>query len=128
MIDRKAWFLLVVALLLPFKGALAAVGTFCHLGSSQPVSASAAPHGHDGATHHGHADHHGADVAVDHQQPAGTGSSCAVCSAVCGAPPLPAAGGSWDPPFLSGDDRFPPLAKPRASAVHDGLERPPRTL
>ena len=65
MLKAKVWFLLVVALLLPFNGALAAVGVFCHLGSAQPISAIVAPHSHDDVSHHGHAEHHGADVSVD---------------------------------------------------------------
>ena len=128
MLKAKVRFLLVVALLLPFKGALAAVGVFCHLGSAQPISAIVAPHSHDDVAHHGHAEHHGADVTVDDDRPTGTGSSCAVCSAVCGAPPLPVAGGSLHLPSMPEAQRFPPLATPRASSVPDGLERPPRTI
>ena len=128
MTKAKVWLLLLVALLLPFKGALAAAGVFCHLGSSQPIGAIVTPHHHEAVADHGHGDHHASHVAVDDNQPSPTGASCAICSAVCGAPPLPVAATSLHAPLPSGAERFPPLASPRSSSRSEGLERPPRTI
>ena len=130
----RTWLLLLVALLLPFKGAMAAVGVFCHLGSAQPLSAIVA-HMHDrhAAGEHSHHEHrqHAGDASHtqhtgDDGQPA-SDVSCAYCSAICGAPPLPAAYTSVVEVLPVGAERFPALTQPRLSAVLDGLDRPPRT-
>jgi hypothetical protein len=125
--------MLMVALILPFKGAMAAAGMFCHLGSAQPVSAIVQPHKHHGEAHQDHAEHRTVDgESQSHTEddapliPAS--SSCAICSAVCSAPPLPANGIAFHVPPASGAERFPALSPPRLSAVQSGLERPPRTI
>jgi hypothetical protein len=108
--------LLLVALLLPFKGAMAAMGVLCHTTSAPPAVAAPAPTGHDCA-------HDGAGDAAPEQVP-----SCSVCASICAAPSLPAT-----PVVLHGMDRaagerFPALATPRARFAAGGLERPPRSI
>ena len=129
----RIWLLLLVALILPFKGTMAAAGMFCHLGSDLPMSAIVQPHQHPAAAEHDHAHGHAADSAtqsgVHHDGgPNPLSSSCTICSAVCSAPPLPPAGLSLQLPVPAGAERFPALAPPRPSAVASGLERPPRTV
>lgn len=125
--------MLLVALILPFKGAMAAVGMFCYMGSSQPISAAMQP------------DQHRAGMAQDQTErvapasdaksaaPGDAGpmpamSSCAICAAVCSAPPLPAPGIAFHADAPSSAERFPALATPRPSTAQSGLDRPPRTL
>lgn len=124
--------ILLVALTLPFKGAMAAAGMLCHLGSAQPVSGIVQPHEHHSDVHQNHAEHH----AVDGDSQGGAqgdarlipaSSSCAICSAVCSAPPLPAASIDFYAPSQDAE-RFPALSPPHPSAVQSGLERPPRTI
>lgn len=130
----RIWLLLLMALILPFKGAMAAAGMFCHLGSDLPMSAIVQPHQHHaGGADHDHARGNGtyndAQSGVhDDSGPSPGSSSCTICSAVCSAPPLPPAGVSWQPLAPTGAERFPALAPPRPSAVSSGLERPPRTV
>jgi hypothetical protein len=125
--------ILLVALILPVKGAMAAAGMFCHLGSAQPMSAIVQPHQHHAGAHQNHAEHHAVDGdsqsdAEDDAPLIPASSSCAICSAVCSAPPLPANGIAFHVPAASGAERFPALSPPRLSAVQSGLERPPRTI
>jgi hypothetical protein len=125
--------ILLVALILPFKGAMAAAGMFCHLGSAQPMSAIVQPHQHHAEAHQNHAEHHAPDDvsqsdAEDGARLIPASSSCTICSAVCSAPPLPANGIAFHAPPPSGAERFPALSLPRPSAAQSGLERPPRTI
>jgi hypothetical protein len=125
--------ILLVALILPVKGAMAAAGMFCHLGSAQPMSAIVQPHQHHAGAHQNHAEHHAVDGdsqsdAEDDAPLIPASSSCAICSAVCSAPPLPANGIAFHVPAASGAECFPALSPPRLSAVQSGLERPPRTI
>lgn len=134
MSNPRPWLLLLVALILPFKGALAAAGMFCHASSPVPVSSIAATdHDHAGMSGHDH----GPRAAADGEHGGGAHehgggplpvSSCTICSAVCSAPPLPSAGLALAPLSAPGAERFPALAPPRPSAVAGGLERPPRTV
>jgi hypothetical protein len=124
--------ILLVALILPVKGAMAAAGMLCHLGSAQAMTAILQPHQHHAEAHQNHAEHHAldGDSQSDAEDDARLipASSCAICSAVCSAPPLPANGIAFHATAPSGAERFPALSPPRPSAVHSGLERPPRTI
>src|SRR5687767_4598794 len=52
----RPWLLLLVALILPMKGAMAAAGMLCHANSTVPASSVAASdHDHDDTTRHDHA-------------------------------------------------------------------------
>jgi hypothetical protein len=136
--------LLLVALLLPFRGAMAVAGVLCHGGGTLPATAATAhhhegghehagtsgAHGHDApaptdgqaASGHGHA--HGSASIAD--APSGGDASCPFCSAVCGAPPLPATGSIVPAPLPAGAERFPALASPRPTGAFPALDRPPR--
>ena len=127
----RVLLLLFVALLLPFRGALAVSGWLCQ--QDFPSSASLATQGHahhaaqaadtaqDGDQGGCHGGEHGA-------QPHSGSSSCNLCSSICGAPAVMSAGSQfhgWPPP---GAERFAAIAPPRAEFAFGGLERPPRTI
>jgi hypothetical protein len=125
-----ARLLLFVALLLPFRGALAVSGWLCH---SDMTSSPAVAHAqHAGTSAVGHesedADHggcHGASEGQDH--PGNHTPSCNLCSSICGAPAFPSSG-----PDLAGlppppAERFTALAPPRTEFALGVLERPPKS-
>lgn len=127
------WLMLLVALILPFKGTMATAGMFCHLGSDLPMSVIVQPHKHHADTPHDHAHSAGAEVASQSGVHDDVGltpvsSSCTICSAMCSAAPLPAAGFSSDSLSAAGSERFPALVPSRLNAVSGGIERPPRTI
>lgn len=127
---RCVLLLLFVALLLPFRGALAVTGMLCHQGlpltslvTTQPSigehEVGVHQHVHHGTGHDG--GHH------DGQAPDQT-ASCDLCLSICGAPPFPA-GVVMLPGLLPcGAERFPAIAPPHAEFALGGLERPPRTI
>ena len=113
--------LLLVALLLPFRGALAVSGWLCHTGmpSTAPMAASVS---HD-------ADQDGCHGAGDAPaQPAADTASCHLCSSICGAPAVPSGASHLAGVVPQGATRFPAVAPPRAEFASGGLERPPRTI
>jgi hypothetical protein len=124
--------LLFVALLLPFRGALAVSGWLCHTG--MPSTASAAVHAHG----HGHASP--ADASPDASRDGCAGmdggpgqvgadtASCNQCSSICGAPAFPSGGSALAALTPQGATRFAPVEPPRAEFASGGLERPPRTV
>lgn len=137
--------LLIVALTLPFRGAMAAVGVFCHLGSAGGFEAVVQPHHHDvgdevsSDSKHSHANQsHQSHANETHQshaqsdanddQPVPLSETCAYCSASCGAPPLVPAPASFEAPIPNGAERFPALPVPHVRSIAGGLERPPRTI
>lgn len=108
--------LLLLALLLPLRGAVAAsmscalpAGVVVQVADHDPAAVHPTGHGHDEpATHHASAD------------------KCHLCVAAGAATPLP-----MDPPRLPAAAqcttlRFPPLAEAVTAFVPEGPERPPR--
>lgn len=135
---RIRWLIVLMACIFPFKGAMAAVGVYCHLDASGSTTSVAASHGHGEAdtdhSHH-HPDpsrlHHDGGPAAspaDEGDPAVTiAGSCTFCSAVCGAAPIPSADVRTQVLSYAGAQRFPPLSTFVPAAIADGLERPPRS-
>jgi hypothetical protein len=140
-----ARLLLVVALLLPFRGALAAAGLLCHMGGSSPATVSQAhepgdrgySHAANGHRHHGddtrpaskdHAHHEAIDDSPDATGPAGGASTCDLCSSVCAAPPLPSHSAQLAVLLPATGERFPAVSPPRLAPTLGGLERPPRSV
>jgi hypothetical protein len=127
--------LLIVALLLPFRGGMAAAGVLCHAGgNAKPaVAAGAEHHQHAHAAHHAHDDGAAAAHAA-HDEPGAPAdaqtdqpdSSCPFCTAVCGAPPLPVTAVSTHALPPAGGERFPALSPPRSTLVFGAPDRPPR--
>ena len=140
-----ARLLLLVALLLPFRAALAAAGLLCHMGSSSSATVSQVHepgdrgHAHAATGYHQYGDearpasqdhaHHG----VDDDVPSGTGtvgsaSTCDLCSSVCAAPPLPSHAAQLAVLLPATGERFPAVSPPRLAPTLGGLERPPRSV
>lgn len=131
----KYWLVVLLALILPVKGAMATAGMLCHVPASQHVQSS-----HGSASHDMHQEHavaralEASDAATTHHGTAADtheGSvvtSCLACAAVCGASPLPPKMGTALPAFEAARDwRGLALVAP-PSLTLAGLERPPRSI
>jgi hypothetical protein len=126
----RVWLLLLLAVLLPVRGALA-VGMQCSGAAPQVVAqASLSGHGHghhssgSPAGHHDMSAHGHPDGAAD--DPASASDKCNLCAASCSVTGM--VSGSL---ALAEPQRmpavFPQLHAPPPSFVSDGQERPPRT-
>jgi hypothetical protein len=135
MTKLKYWLVVLLALILPVKGAMATAGMLCHVPASQQVQvshghvasasheSSAASGSHD-ASHGSVQSHHGEAGAAG----TSTDTSCLACAAVCAASPLPPAPLVSLPPLEPARDwqRLALVAPPSLALA--GLERPPRSL
>jgi hypothetical protein len=127
-IKRCSVLLLLVAFLIPVRGALAAVGLFCHVDHSR-LEAAMETHQHD-ATHH--AAQHQFDGArhqhsTAHDVPSQT-DTCKYCAAVCSVPPVAPAELTLHEPDFAGGERFAAVSVLPPGPFVSGLERPPRTI
>lgn len=128
--------MLFVALLLPFRGALAVSGWLCHTdmpssiapAAHQPVDAPMADTHQDADMPgcHGMGDNRG--QTSNGRQANTHNAACNLCSSVCGAPAFPSAVAQFSGLLPSGAERFPAIAPPRVEFAVGGLERPPRTI
>jgi len=141
-----ARLLLLVALLLPFRGVLASTGLLCHMGGSSPATvvqghepgdrgdarAVTGYHQHGDETDPASEDHvrHGAndDVPRGATGTAGSASMCDLCSSVCAAPALPSHSAQLVVLLPATGERFPAVSPPRVAPTLGGLERPPRSF
>ncbi len=134
MTKLKYWLVLLLALILPVKGAMATVGMLCHVPTSQQMHVShahaagasheSAAAGSHGATHGTVHSHHGDSGAAA----TSTDTSCLACAAVCAASPLPPAP-ALSLPLLEPARDWQGLALVApASLALTGLERPPRSI
>ena len=122
--------LLLLAVLLPLRGALAAAapcagdGLPVHLG--QAHAQGHAMHHH---THHMHhmasADGHGGPHAHDHGHD--DAAKCNLCASCCSAPPLPPTFSPAVVPLEGVPARFAVLQAPVPAFLAGGQERPPRS-
>jgi hypothetical protein len=126
----RIWLLVLLAVLLPVRGAMAAA-----MACPPPASAAAqqlgahashghASHGHDEAGH----SHGGDHAAADPAHAAGPADKCNMCSASCATPPVPSAAGGLAAPLDLASAAFPDLPAPAPTFLSDGQERPPRTI
>ena len=137
----RIWFLLLLALLLPVRGAVAAA-MLCPVGPAgmqhemargeagrydamDPVHRHAHPAAHGQAMEPGHAavSHDDGHTGHDHT----TSDSCSACSGLCSLTPqvtsLPPMFSPLDPAGV----KFSEPSAPAPSFLSDGQERPPRT-
>lgn len=123
----RIWLLVLLAVLLPVRGAMAAA-MLC-----LPATGGAAGEmrlmEHDGASHHDHASHEAArhDHGGHHDQSKFSQDDCNLCAAFCSVTPLASATpavASLDPPTTT----FPDLLAPAPSFLSGGQERPPRSI
>jgi len=126
---RYSVLLLIVALLLPVRGALAAVGLFCHVDTSQSIAATL-DHQHDAASHSSHdrshkAAHH--DHSSGHDAPAQS-DTCKYCASVCSVPPIAPVDLTLHEPLSPGSEQFAALTVSPPGPYVSGLERPPRII
>lgn len=131
----RTWLLVLLAVLLPVRGAMAAT-MLCTPGGGGTVHAAmsamgeAEEHRHDGhaiadaGQHHDHAKHDHDDSARDHA----SHDKCNVCSSSCSSPPLPSASVGVEEPQALNSVSFPDLSAPPPTFQSGGQERPPRTI
>jgi len=125
----RIWLLLVIAVLLPIRGAMAAA--LPCLNAAHGAAAVEAHHGHhhpgmgvDGEHRHGVAS---LDVGSHHHDHAGAGK-CNACASCCTAPPMMA---TFSPGVARLDlptAPYPVLTASAPSFVSEGQERPPRSI
>jgi hypothetical protein len=132
----RLWLLLLLALLLPVRGAVAAAMLCPAPGPAVPAQSSERAHGsvhtaaHDDASHRMFAVD--AQAAHDHDAAAGAASGatpddCNLCSAFCSATPLLSSVATAPAVPEHAADRFPALSAPVPSFVSEGQDRPPRS-
>ena len=139
----RIWLLLLLAVLVPVRGAVAAA-MLCPMPGAggqvkltlQHQASLPAHHAMDEATADaGHAsmqDHPGAqhDHGAGHHEH-GTSNQpdkCNMCSAFCSLTPLVSTTLTVAPPLEIAHSAFPPLSAPAPSFLSDGQERPPRSI
>ncbi len=128
----RFWLLIVLALLLPLRGALAQVLP-CTGGHGEPVvqaleghraalAHAAGPHGH--AVGHAHSD---ADSGPVESASAGDDhpGQCSACASCCTGVPVPSLAGAVVPEPASCATRFPSWSAPVPGVVPERLDRPP---
>jgi hypothetical protein len=126
---RYSILLLLVALMLPVRGALAAVGLFCHVDRPHSVAA-ASEHQHDAASHSSpDASHQAAqhDHSTGHDAPAQS-DTCKYCASVCSVPPVAPVDLTLHEPVSPGSEPFAAVTVSPPGPYVSGLERPPRTI
>lgn len=129
--------LILLALLLPVRGAVAAA-MLCPAGEDATAAAFAVGHGqHDRHVHDDHPGTH-ADRSVEHtdagadasgSEPAAGAHSntCHFCASGCCVTPLGAAPSTVASPRVTASVTFPALSVPAPAFHSDGQDRPPRT-
>ena len=120
----RIWLLLLLALLIPVRGAVAATMLCLPSGSGTPTESQMADH-----SHHEHMAHEAVDAGHHDggHHAAGDGGKCTLCSACCSSASLlnSLAGvvAPQDLPAIA----FPDLSAPAPSFLSGGQERPPRS-
>lgn len=130
----RVWLLVLMAVLLPLRGALAAAMMCPVAGTGVQTEILMAEQAHDHGHSHSHAasgDHHGAEVkpqAVDHHDFASVddpSDKCNLCSAFCSVTGMVSGTATTAEP-QSVAAVFPHLYAPPSSFVPDGLKGPGR--
>jgi hypothetical protein len=119
----RPWLLLLLAVLLPLRGAVAA-SMACALPAPGVAMAMAMAATLADAEHAHH--HHAAEPHDPAPQHPATADKCNLCAAAGAATPLPMRSPELQQPITGTAQRFPPLAVTVAGVVPDGPERPPR--
>ena len=127
----KIWLVLLLALILPLKGAMATAGMLCHMPASlyaQPVHGHASHDAGQATDAYKHHNHEQQRTASDRGDAGVNQLSCLACAAMCGASPVPANASLRLPTFEPARD-WPGLAllEPPSRTLA-GLERPPRSI
>ena len=128
----RVWMLVLLAVLLPVRGAMAAAmlcapSTPGVAGQTTLTQDATAHHDSTGHTHHDHAQHEHGSGAHDHHAQASQ-DKCNLCSATCSLTPLVNHIAGVEVPRDLRTASFPDLAAPPPSFLSDGQERPPRRI
>lgn len=119
--------LVLLAVVLPLRGALADVACCAGEADALQLAMTAGGHEHGAPDPHGHAHVHHAPAdtasADDGSAPA---DGCHRCTASCSATPITTAVPVVAATLAVTEARFPALSAPPPSHPSDGLERPPR--
>ena len=120
----RVCLLVLLALLLPIRGAVAAA-MLCPMAEAGTQAQQVhGPHEHhDHASSHSHAADHTADHAA-----AKVADRCHLCSAFCSLTPLMSGVPTVAAPPGLAATAFPDFSAPSASFLSDGQERPPRSI
>jgi hypothetical protein len=130
----RVWLLLLLALLLPVRGAVAAA-MLCPIAGSgmqteMQVQVSAADHAaHEAMHEHKDAHEHAASPvhSADHDH-GKAADRCNLCSAFCSLTPLVGGVPTVPTPLDLSSTAFPDFSAPSPSFLSDGQERPPRSI
>jgi len=127
----RIWLLLLLALLLPVRGAVAAA-MLCPIAGSgvqTEVQASADHAAHEAMHKHKDAHEHAASHAhtADHEH-GKAADRCNLCSAFCSLTPLAGSVPTLATPLDLSTTTFPDFSAPPPSFLSDGQERPPRSI
>lgn len=130
----RIWFLLLLAVLLPVRGAVAAT-MLCAVGgaavqaelsvSDHPVGHETMPHDHMASHDHTGAGHHGDDGG---QGQAASDKCSMMCLAFCSLTPLAGTAPTLAEPLGLAAVKRSDHSAPPPSFLSDGQERPPRTI
>lgn len=126
----RVWLLILLAVLLPVRGAVAAAMLCPPAGEGRHAEWSVAS---EAADHHvpsaDHVQHEHADPSAGHHADASTASAtCNLCCDFCSMTLLPSAPPSVETPQDFSSISFPDLAAPAPSFLSSGPERPPRSI
>jgi len=132
----RIWLLVLLAALLPVRGAVAAAMLCPPAGAGTSHVQAAGSHGghhaqHAGQAHAMHADAgpaHGHEHGHDHGHGASHGQQCNFCAGFCSLTPMPAACATLAGAAQPASAAFPELAAKAPSFLRGGQERPPRTI
>jgi hypothetical protein len=136
----RIWLVVLLAVLLPVRGAMAAAmlcppgGMGSELRMVQPDHAHAehamasadAHHAHEHSGHHVQHDPSAGDSHDEHE-PASP-DKCNMCAAFCSMTPMPASSAGVPERLDHASASFPELHAPAPTFLSDGQERPPRSI
>lgn len=126
----RFWLLVVLAAMLPLRGAMAAAMLCAPAAPVEVRMSHDTAHGPSMAHDHGHEamPEHAVHDATHDTHDHASHDKCTMCSAFCSATPLLSA--SPDLPALppTGTATYPPLDAPVPTFQSDGQERPPRSI
>lgn len=125
----RIWLLLLLAVLLPIRGAVAGA-MLCSVGSAgmQAELQLVEPHaGHHDMGHHEAGHEHGGSGHHEHHDHGAT-DRCNMCSAFCSLTPLLSDVPRLPEPGALPALKFPDFSTPAPSFLSDGQERPPRSI
>jgi hypothetical protein len=117
--NLRIWILLLLAVLLPLRGAVAAGMPCPAAGAGSPTELRV----------HDHAMAHPVMDTAEHEHAdAGEPDTCNVCSAFCSVTPPLSSIPALFALLEATDVSYPDVSAPAASFLSDGQERPPRSI